>query len=180
MIRRSIRRSTGSRTVIHNEGLQRGRITRRGRRYERGMVSSAMGGSKSLKEFDKICRKYSDVEAETKGDLGRILVGIEDDARKLGLAVSLEVMDGVNGSPHYNRVSVDEFMRKVVSPSWFDGQNVSVDFVDGEPGDQYMLCFHGEDPDDISECASFFVTDAYGMYENRNMNRRNIVRRGRR
>ena len=55
------------------------------------------------------------------------------------------------------------------------GQNISVDFVDGEPGDQYMLCFHGEDPDDVSECASFFVTDAHGMYE-----RRNTLRIGRR
>lgn len=173
MIRRSTKRP--SRTLVHNEGLQRGRMPRRGRRYERGMVSGAMGGSKSLKEFDNICRKYADVEAETPRDLESILTGIERDAGKLGLAVSMEVMDGVNGSPHYNRVTIDDFVRKVVSPSWFDGQNISVDFVDGEPGDQYMLCFHGEDPDDMSECASFFVTDAYGMYE-----RRNIVRRGRR
>ena len=61
------------------------------------------------------------------------------------------------------------------SPTWVNskGQNISVDFVDGEPCDQYMLCFHGEDPDDMSECASFFVSDAHGMYE-----RRNTVRRG--
>ena len=38
-----------------------------------------------------------------------------------------------------------------------------------------MLLFHGEYPDDMSECASFFVTDARGMYE-----RRKTVRRGRR
>ena len=170
MVRRIIKRSTGRNVIIRNEGLQRGRVVRRKRRLEKGMTT---GGSEFLKEFDKICRKYSDVEAETKSDLGQILAKIEDDASKLGLSVTMQVMDGVNGSPHYNRVSIDDFMRRVVSPSWFDGQNISVDFVDGEPGDQYMLCFHGEDPDDMSECASFFVSDARGMYE-----RRNTVRRG--
>lgn len=175
MIRRSIRRSTGSRIVIRNEGLQTGRVARRTRHFEKGMTT---GSTSLLKEFDKICRKYSDVEAETKSDLGQILSKIEDDASKLGLSVMMQVMDGVNGSPHYNRVSIDDFMKRVVSPSWFDGQNISVDFVDGEPGDQYMLCFHGEDPDDMSECASFFVTDALGMYENRRS--LNIVRRGHR
>lgn len=170
MLRRIIKRSTGRNVIIRNEGLQRGRVLRRKRRFEKGMTT---GGSELLKAFDKICRKYSDVEAETKSDLGQILSKIEDDASKLGLSVMMQVMDGVNGSPHYNRVSIDDFMRRVVSPSWFDGQNISVDFVDGEPGDQYMLCFHGEDPDDMSECASFFVSDASGMYE-----RRNTVRRG--
>ena len=67
------------------------------------------------------------------------------------------------------------FIRSTLTSAHVHGQNISVDFVDGEPGDQYMLCFHGEDPDDMSECASFFVSDARGMYE-----RRNTVRRGRR
>lgn len=105
------------------------------------------------KKLDDLCYKQADNIAEDVGDLKKILSAIESGAKDLGCDFHLLVMDGVNGSPHYGELTVDAFCDK--AKDWMKESTISVDFVDGEPGDRYMLCFHGEKPDDIDECAQF-------------------------
>lgn len=138
---------------INNFGLQRGNESRKFAARKTSVFRRR--NESSARDIDDVFYKHSHVEAETERDLASLLHSIERDFNRMGLSFSLQVLNGMAG--HYATYSVDDFLNRVMSPSWFDGANISVDFVDGEPGDSYMLCFHGEDPDDMEECAQFLV-----------------------
>ena len=68
-------------------------------------------------------------------------------------------MNGISGSPHYAEFTVDEFMVKASKLFRDDSIYLSIDFVDGDPGDQYMLCIHDyDDPEAMEECAQFLFS----------------------
>ena len=138
--------------TIHNEGRQTGRNSRiRSRRLEK-----FTGQDRALaKQLDDICSSVSGREIESPDQLRTILSRIERGAESLGCRFKLSLMDGVSGSPHYDEYTVDEFCVK--ARRWLKGSTyLSVDFVDGEPGDQFMLCIHDyEDEDVMDECAQF-------------------------
>ena len=139
---------------INNKGMQRGNESRR-LSLKKASELRRRDENVSARDIDDVFSKHSYVEAETPRDLSDLLHSIDRDLDKMGLRLYLQVLNGMSG--YYTTYSVDDFLGKVVSPSWFNGSNIAVDFVDGEPGDQFMLCFHGEDPDDIEECAQFLV-----------------------
>ena len=138
--------------TIHNEGRQTGRNSRiRSRRLEK-----FTGQDRALaKQLDDICSSVSGREIENTDQLRTILSRIERGAESLGCRFKLALMDGVSGSPHYEEYSVEEFCVK--ARRWLKGSAyLSVDFVDGDPGDQFMLCIHDyEDEDVMDECAQF-------------------------
>ena len=135
-----------------NERRQTGRSSRsRSRRLEK-----FTGQDRALaKQLDDICSSVSGREIENTDQLRTILSRIERGADGLGCRFKLSLMDGVNGSPHYDEYTVDEFCVK--ARRWLKGSTyLSVDFVDGEPGDQFMLCLHDYEDDDVmGECAQF-------------------------
>ena len=138
--------------TINNEGRHTGRNPRiRSRRLEK-----FTGQDRAIaKQLDDICSSVSGREIENPDQLRSILSRIERGADDLGCRFKLSLMDGVSGSPHYDEYTVDEFCVK--ARRWLKGSTyLSVDFVDGEPGDQFMLCLHDyEDEDVMDECAQF-------------------------
>ena len=120
------------------------------RRFEK-----SNGSTKDAKTLDYICSRQSGIELDSELRLMKALKEISLGASKLGYKLKLSIMDGMSGSPHYKDMSVDAFCKK--AKSWLrDSTYLSVDYVDGDPGDQYMLCFHDyEDPDVMDECAQF-------------------------
>lgn len=120
------------------------------RRFEK-----SNGSTKDAKTLDYVCSRQSGLELDSELRLMKALKEISLVASKLGYDFKLSVMDGVSGSPHYKDMSVDAFCKK--AKSWLrDSTYLSVDYVDGDPGDQYMLCFHDyDDPDVMDECAQF-------------------------
>lgn len=138
--------------IINNEGRQTGLSSRsRSRRLEKFTGQD----SALAKQLDDICSSVSGREIENTDQLRTILSKIERGAESLGCRFKLALMDGVSGSPHYEEYSVDEFCVK--ARRWLKGSAyLSVDFVDGDPGDQFMLCIHDyEDEDVMDECAQF-------------------------
>lgn len=129
-------------------------------RNRRRRSESFAGSDRSLaKRVDDLCRSVSGTEIETADVLFRQLRTIERGASDLGLAFSLQVMNGISGSPHYAEFTVDEFMVKASKLLRDDSIYLSIDFVDGAPGDQYMLCIHDyDDPDAMEECAQFLFS----------------------
>lgn len=139
-----------------NEGRQTGRSSRiRSRRLEK-----FTGQDRALAtQLDDICSSVSGREIENTDQLRTILSRIERGAESLGCRFKLSLMDGVNGSPHYDEYTVDEFCVK--ARRWLKGSTyLSVDFVDGEPGDQFMLCLHDYEDDDVMDECAKFIFDA--------------------
>ena len=136
---------------INNEGIQTGRISRKNAYVEKFTGSDLVLADK----LDDLCRTEADKEFETVTSLKEALRKIERGADKLGCLFKLALMNGVTGSPHYDEYSVDEFCVK--AKRWLrDSTYLSIDFVDGDPGDMFMLCFHDyDDPDVMEECAQF-------------------------
>ena len=146
-----IRKHTRFRTLT-NEGRHTGLNPRiRSRRLEK-----FTGQDRALsKQLADLCSSVSGREIENTDQLRTILSKIEHGAEALGCRFKLTLLEGVSGSPHYDEYSVDEFCVK--ARRWLKGSAyLSVDFVDGEPGDQFMLCLHDyEDEDVMDECAQF-------------------------
>jgi hypothetical protein len=139
--------------TINNEGRQTGRNSRiRSRRLEK-----FTGQDRALaKQLDDICSSVSGREIENTVQLRTILSKIERGAESLGCRFKLALMDGFNGSPHYDEYTVDEFCIKAKRYLPADDDTfVEVMFVDGEPGDQYMLVWTDDDHEEITEFAQF-------------------------
>ena len=139
-----------------NEGRQTGRSSRsRSRRLEK-----FTGQDRALsKQLDDICSSVSGREIENTDQLRTILSRIERGADGLGCRFKLTLLEGVSGSTHYDEYSVDEFCvkaRRLLKGSSY----LSVDFVDGEPGDQFMLCIHDYEYDDVMDECAQFIFDA--------------------
>ena len=142
--------------TIHNEGRPTGRISRiRSRRLEK-----FTGQDRALaKQLDDVCSSVSGRDIENTDQLRTILSKIERSAESLGCRFKLTLLEGVSGSPHYDEYSVDEFCvksRRLLKGSSY----LSVDFVDGEPGDQFMLCLHDYEDDDVMDECAQFIFDA--------------------
>lgn len=110
------------------------------------------------KALDDICHKESDKEIVSVLELKKALKNIEKGAKDLECDFNLSPF---NSGRIFN---VDEFCDKATK-DWnlFDDENsyLEIFWVDGEPGDNYMLCLRDFDDEDVLDGLAEFIFIPY-------------------
>lgn len=101
--------------------------------------------------LDDVCRKQAEFGMDSVSMLRKSLKAIERGANELGCAMYLQITD--NGA-RYAKQTVEEFLVKAENFFLDDDTFLEVTFIDGEPGNQFMLTFNDFDGN-CEECAEF-------------------------
>jgi len=101
--------------------------------------------------LDDVCRKQAEFGMDRVSMLRKSLKAIERGANDLGCSMYLQITD--NGA-RYAKQTVEEFLLKAKNFFLDDDTFLEVTFIDGEPGNQFMLTFNDFDGN-CEECAEF-------------------------
>ena len=107
------------------------------------------------KALDDVCAKVAERELDSAKAIEKALRVIEKGAKDLNCDFSL-VVRGDNG---YREISIEELCDR--AEDWLDDGHtyISVEWVEGEPGDNYMLVFKDMEDDELmEECAKFMFS----------------------
>jgi len=101
--------------------------------------------------LDDVCRKQAEFGMDSVSMLRKSLKAIERGANELGCAMYLQITD--NGA-RYAKQTVEQFLVKAENFFLDDDTFLEVTFIDGEPGNQFMLTFNDFNGN-CEECAEF-------------------------
>ena len=107
------------------------------------------------KALDDVCAKVAERELDSAKAIEKALRVIEKGAKALNCDFSLVV----GGDRGHREISIEELCDR--AEDWLnDGHTyLSVEWVEGEPGDNYMLVFKDMEDDELmEECAKFMFS----------------------